>query len=78
MKRLKSNANAKFRKMKETHKLLKHYRKEKLKWGKIVISGDDEWQNITFSDQNKINIDGPSGYKYHRHDLWKEPNEWFS
>lgn len=77
-KSLKLNINTKFMKLKKKPKLLKCHREERLKWAKNVMSWNDEWKQIIFSDEKKFNLDGPDGYKHYWHDLRKEPKECFS
>lgn len=41
--------------------------KEKLQWNQTI------WKDVMFTDEKKLNLDGPDGLQYHWHDLRKEP-----
>ncbi|GBL72811.1 hypothetical protein AVEN_128018-1 [Araneus ventricosus] len=68
---LKSNTNARFKKMKKASKLMKHHPEERLKYAKNVMSWYDEWKQIIFSDEKKFKLDGPDGYKHYFYNMRK-------
>ncbi|GBN88684.1 hypothetical protein AVEN_258551-1 [Araneus ventricosus] len=74
--------------MKKKTKLLKHHRRERLKYAENVMSWSDKRKQIIFSYQKKFNLDVRDGYKQYWHDLrknrknasddkWEDDHYWF-
>lgn len=52
--------------------LLQRHKIERLNFSQQVMTWDNQWIQIIFSDEKKWNLDGPDGWKYYWHDLRKE------
>ncbi|GBN72599.1 Transposable element Tc3 transposase [Araneus ventricosus] len=57
--------------------LLQRHKIERLNFSHQVMTWDNQWIQIIFSDEKKWNLDGPNGWKNYWHDLRKE-KEMFS
>ena len=53
-------------------KLLPRHKEQRLAFAQRVMSWDDKWIEVVFSDEKKFNLDGPDGWKSYWHDLRKE------
>ena len=49
--------------------LTEAHKKIRLNWAKEMVSSEMNWDSVIFSDENKLNLDGPDGYKYYWHDV---------
>ena len=47
------------------------HKKIRLNWAKEMVSSEMNWDSVIFSDEKKLNLDGPDGYKYYWHDVKK-------
>ena len=45
--------------------------KKILNWAKEMVSSEMKWNSVIFSDEKKLNLDGPDDYKYYCHDVKK-------
>lgn len=69
---LKNNRNINFQKINVKPPLKSHHKQARLDWAKDKITWAHNWQDVTWSDEKKFNLDGPDGFAYHWHDLRKE------
>jgi hypothetical protein len=76
--RLKSNKYFKYQKMKVKPPLSEKHITSRLEFAKRVMSWDDKWMQVVFSDEKKFNLDGPDGLAYYWHDLRKEERSFMS
>lgn len=44
----------------------------RLEFSRLHISWKNEWRHVVFSDEKKLNFDGPDGFNYYFHDVRKE------
>ncbi|KFM63293.1 Transposable element Tc3 transposase, partial [Stegodyphus mimosarum] len=52
--------------------LLQRHKIERLNFGQKVMSWDNQWIEIIFSDEKKWNLDGPDGWNFYWHDIRNE------
>ena len=52
--------------------LLQEHKIQRLNFGHQVMSWDNQWLEVIFSDEKKWNLDGPDGWKCYWHDLRRE------
>jgi transposase len=67
----------KYEKRKMQPKLEDKHKTARVSWAESVISWNQEWKTVLFSDEKKFNLDGPDGWQFYWHDLRKEP-QYFS
>ena len=49
--------------------LTEAHKKIRLNWAKEMVSSEMNWDSVIFSDEKKMNLVGPDGYKYYWHDV---------
>ncbi|KAF0702855.1 hypothetical protein AaE_015677 [Aphanomyces astaci] len=61
----------KYKKRKKTPRLTAGHKKARVEWAKSHVDLGLDWNQIVFSDEKKLNLDGPGGLQYYWHDLRK-------
>ena len=69
---LAKNDKIKYRKMKKEPYLTKKHKISRVEFCKKYRYLDNQWQNTIFSDEKKFNLDGPDGYSYYWHHMYRK------
>ncbi|OXA38649.1 Transposable element Tc3 transposase [Folsomia candida] len=70
---LTNNTDLEWRKNLTQPPLTQCHKDARLEFARKYMSWDKEWQKVIFTDEKKLNLDGPDGYSYYWHHLKKEP-----
>lgn len=68
---LNSEKNIKWTKIKSKPRLTAKHKEDRLTFARKYMSCTTEWDNVFFSDEKKINLDGPDCYSCYWHDISK-------
>ena len=68
---LRKSSFMKFVKRQHQPLLMEAHKKIRLNWAKEMVSSEMNWDSVIFSDEKKMNLVGPDGYKYYWHDVNK-------
>jgi len=71
--RVLKKSSLKHAKMKKRQFLKPIHKTKRLEWAKKYMSLGEKWKYVIWSDEKKLNEDGPDGYASYWHDLRKEP-----
>lgn len=75
---LKQSDNLKWSKMAPSPRLTPRHVSARIEYATAALQLGEMWKSVIFSDEKKLNLDGPDGCHYYWRDLRKEPREIFS